>query len=370
MASGPLSAPQREELPSWRPPAPLGPESPEDTCPPLQVCELEGTTRLSLWRCPFQGAVSHIRGLGTTGVGGGREPHPQSISIRTGDSWVLQRFQRLDRELQPGRPHPRPRSQLASLHFPAPEGGAQGGGVACAGLGTSIVKSGFTVPGRPGRGPGASPPLIACFHFSRADRETTSKRGRRRVQRRYVQMHRQVRRRRVGPRGQRRPPPSPSACTGWARWPRACWPPPFGYPPLRHRNAACERLSCEGRGGGWPSEQCALALLGGDAGTRAPPRPAPAEALWPSRSQPPHRIVGALCGQAWCFQPGPPCPRQASPGHGTVEVTFLLESPFALRKSEVHLQCPESGFSPPLQHISACSCHHHLPSPPPAQPQK
>lgn len=146
MASGPLSAPQREELPSWRPPAPLGPESPEDTCPPLQVCELEGTTRLSLWRCPFQGTVSHIRGLGTTGVGGGREPHPQSISICTGDSWVLQRFQRLDRELQPGRPHPRPRSQLASLHFPAPEGGARGGGVACASLGTSIVKSAFHCP--------------------------------------------------------------------------------------------------------------------------------------------------------------------------------------------------------------------------------
>lgn len=47
-----------------------------------------------------------------------------------------------------------------------------------------------------------------------------------------------------------RPSPFPSGHTRWARWPRACWPPPFGFPSLRPTNAPCERLSCKGRGGG------------------------------------------------------------------------------------------------------------------------
>lgn len=203
--------------------------------------------------------------------------------------------------------------------------------MAGAGLGMSIVKGSFTVPDRPGD-QGLRDCLFLAFSFPLADHETTSKHGRRQVQRRYIQMHQQARRRWVGPRGQRRPPPFPSARTRWARWPRACWPPPFGYPALRHRNAACERLSCEGRGGGWPSEQCALALRGGDEGVRAPPGPAPAEALWPAPSQPPHEYWAPYAVRPGCFKPEPSSPIGIS---GTLHSRNHLPVWVTLRSEEV-----------------------------------
>ena len=49
--------------------------------------------------------------------------------------------------------------------------------------------------------------------------------------------------------GRRHPSPFPSVQARWARWPRACWPPPFEFLSLRPTNAACERPSCKGRGG-------------------------------------------------------------------------------------------------------------------------